>query len=138
MIYEYILEDENGNRYKYVAKDLKFLIKNNEIKVENLKLTADNKLITTYQKKILFNGREYESRRYTLEELDKLFHGYIAIIEDPKYKNNILTSGKLIGLCDVKDKNKIRLNYMKSGIKNVTLWDLSPIPLFVGFKEVLL
>ena len=82
-------------------------------------------------KTITFKGRQYECKRYSSEELHKMFHGYAVALENTKIKDMNLVSGVLVDVFDSDDRNIMREKYMIEGLE-YSVWDLSPQPILVG------
>ena len=87
-------------------------------------------------KTINVDGKSYECKRYSFDELKNSFDGKVVVLEDAIYKDMNLVSGILLDVCDAKEKKKLRLSYLKSSDKNFTFWDFSPTPLLVSYREV--
>ena len=86
---------------------------------------------------IVFDGKSYECKRYSYEELKIMFDGKVVVLEDPVYKDMNLVSGVLLEVCDIKEKKNLRLKYLKSSDKNFTFWDFSQTPLLISYQEVI-
>lgn len=85
---------------------------------------------------ITFNGNQYESRRYTLKELEENFNGYVVALEDANFVDmSNLENGILVDVFEANRKNEMRRKYLLEG-KECTLWDLSPEPLFASYMGV--
>ena len=79
-------------------------------------------------KTISVDGKTYECRRYTLQELQELFDGKVVVLDEAVIKNLDLVSRVLLDVCDTKTKNKVMEKYLLEG-NSYTFWDFSPEPL---------
>ena len=84
-------------------------------------------------KTISFNGKQYECKRYSSEELHEMFRGYAVALEDTETKDMNLVSGVLVDVFDSYDRNLMREKYMIEGL-DYSVWDLSPQPILAGFR----
>ena len=82
---------------------------------------------------ITFNGQQYECRRYSSEELHKMFRGYAVALEDTEVKDMNLESGILVAVFNSDDRNLMREKYLDEGL-DYSVWDLSPQPILVGLR----
>ena len=87
-------------------------------------------------KTITFNGKSYESRRYTLEELKNLFNGYVLVLEDATFEDMNLIDGILIEICETRTKREVMRKYALEE-KSCTFWDLSPEPILIPYMELI-
>ena len=85
-------------------------------------------------KTITFKDKQYECKRYSSEELHKMFHGYAVALEDTKTKDMNLVSGVLVDVFDSDDRNLMREKYLIEGL-DYSVWDLSPQPILVGLRQ---
>ena len=80
---------------------------------------------------VMFNGKEYECRRYTYNELKKLFEGYLVVLKDAVIKNLNVQSGVLVGVYEGSRKNELMKEALDNGWKYRFL-DLRDAPI-LGF-----
>ena len=83
---------------------------------------------------ININGKQYEKRRYTYDEIKKIFNGKVVVLDDACIENMNLVSGILVDAFNIEEKINRRKKYMIEG-KKYTLWDLSPEPIIAGYRE---
>ena len=87
-------------------------------------------------KTITFNGNQYECKRYSLKELNKLFHGYVVVLEDVKIIDmSNISSGVLVDVFDIEQKNAKQEQHLLEG-KEYFYLDLTPEPLFASYMGV--
>ena len=87
-------------------------------------------------KTITVDGLQYDCKRYSYNDLKKMFDGKVVVLKDPEYKDMNLVSGILLDVCEESEINKRRLEYLKAPEKNLTLWDFSPAPILSGYRMV--
>lgn len=85
---------------------------------------------------ITYKGIEYECRRYTLSELEKLFNKkeFISVaLADTEWEDmSNLKSGVLVDVFPLEEKNAKRYEYLKSGL-NYDIYDFGPNIISVRF-----
>ena len=85
---------------------------------------------------ITYKGIEYECRRYTLSELEKLFNKkeFISVaLADTEWEDmSNMKSGVLVDVFPLEEKNAKRYEYLKSGL-NYDIYDFGPNIISVGF-----
>ena len=87
-------------------------------------------------KTITVDGKEYECRRYTLEELEKLFDEKTLVLEDVTFEDMNIVDGILLEACDIKSKREVMNKYMSmDGV--YTFWDVSPEPILIGYRKLM-
>lgn len=84
---------------------------------------------------IIIDGKTYEKKRYTYNELKEMFPGKVVFIEDPTMKGLYPTDGILINVCDSKQKDDYSYKYYIEN-RNVEKLDFTVPPMFITFQGV--
>ncbi len=84
---------------------------------------------------IMFNGKEYECRRYTYDELEQLFDGYLVLLSDAVIDGSDVESGILVSVNKPCEKSELMLKDLKDGTDYEFL-DLGYRTAFSGYFEV--
>ena len=64
---------------------------------------------------IVVEGKIYESKRYTYDELKNMFNGKVVFVENATMKGLYPIDGILINVCKTKDKDAIAYKYLTEG-----------------------
>lgn len=82
-IYEYCLEDANGSLKTFTSTELKYLLHTKQVEINNLKLTSDNRLISSDEKTVeyfILNKDKiiasFDSNLGNFKRYDKLPYGF--------------------------------------------------------------
>ena len=85
---------------------------------------------------VIIDGKKYERRRYTYDELRELFYGKVVIVEDAVIENCNLVDGILIGACNSDEEDELAIEYNKDGYK-YTFWGFCSFPVSIGYRELI-
>lgn len=137
-IYGYRLMDKSGKFYECTPEELKKAIKNNRVKVVNLKLTSDNKLIDAKseqpiektENRAIMNKRSTSiilrkegkemieiGKRYSWKEITKEYPDMYAIITDIEKERGIIQSCKVLEIVPFEQEEETVCKYKKLGVK---------------------
>ncbi len=84
---------------------------------------------------IRFDGKEYECKRYTYAELERMLYNRIAVLKDAEMKGGRVLSGVLVDVCDTATKEDTREKYFTHP-KEYIFVDFTQIPLVNTFTEL--
>lgn len=74
-------------------------------------------------KTIMVDGKEYECRRYTAAELEKMLDGKIVVLDDAVPVGTRPESGVLLEVCTSETKDEVALKYLSNGKDFICLDD---------------
>ena len=105
---------------------------------------ADNYYRVVLQKKvekeekpmsIVFDGKPYECKRYTYEELHKILCDKVVILKDSHVDHSDLIDGILVGICNPEDEDSVAVQNMKDG-KDYSYWYIGPSEIVTPYLGV--
>ena len=64
---------------------------------------------------VLFNGKKYDARIYSMGELESMFMGYIVVLDNVVIESMRIRQGKLVGVCTAEEKDSLMEEYTKLG-----------------------
>ena len=105
--------------------------------LRKLEMSVKYDMFTTFDdgSSIVVEGKIYESKRYTYDELKNMFNGKVVFVENATMQGLYPIDGILINVCETKDKDDIAYKYLIEG-RNVEKIDFSTMPLFSFYQGI--
>lgn len=85
---------------------------------------------------VIIDGKKYERRRYTYDELRELFYDKVVILKDASIKDLNLVDGILVDACNPDEEDELAVEYNKDGYK-YTFWGFCSFPVNISYKELI-